>query len=126
MSLVVSVSSVGGTTWRFPVKLKVVEPKPDDVIKITGCEIGSSSMVSFDLYSTDEQEIRFTSGFLEGSDPEFQIEPAGGFLTAEGTRFTITYRPKIYGKRPTARLVINTSEKTVRNDFKTIRALLIF
>ena len=100
-------------------KLKVAEPEPDDVIKIPGCEIESSSMVSFDLYSTDEKEIRFTSGFLEGSDPEFQIEPAGGFLTLEGTRFTITYRPKIYGKRPAARLVINTSEKTVRYDFNT-------
>ena len=56
-TVVVSVSSVGSATWRFPVKLKVDEPPPDDVIKISGCEIGSISVVTFDLFApSDDKE----------------------------------------------------------------------
>ena len=114
-TILLSVSSATGATWRFPIKLVVVEPPPDDVIKISGCEIGSSSIVSFALCGPNG-DVSFTAGFLQGSDDAFEITPTSGTLLdsdKNGTEFTITYRPRVYGRSPKARLVISTSEKMV-------------
>jgi len=113
-TIVLSVSSATGATWRFPVKLAVVEPPPDDIIRISGCEIGSSSSVTFQLFGQNGS-VKFTAGFLKGSDSEFELSPTSGTLLESGTDFTVTYRPRIYGRQPKARLVISTSEKTVKN-----------
>ena len=116
-TIVLTVTSATGATWRFPIKLEVAEPPPDDIIKISGPEIGSASILSFDIFS-DSGEISFTAGFLQGSGAEFSVEPSQGTIKgAEGQRFTITYRPKTYGTTPKGRLVISSSDKTVNQCF---------
>ena len=62
-----------GAEWKFPIKLDVVEPKPDDVIRLPGCEIGQTSVVTFDLFSSDQNSIPFTAGLVTGSSPEFTV-----------------------------------------------------
>ena len=57
-------NSANGGTWKFPVRIIVDEPKPDDIIEISGCEIGSESIVYFDLISLEE--VSFSAGFLQG------------------------------------------------------------
>ena len=118
-TIILSVASATGATWRFPVKLAVAEPPADDVIRINGCEIGSSSVVSFQLFG-QTGDVQFTAGFLQGSDAEFELTPTSGTLLESGTNFTVTYRPRIYGRQPKARLVISTSEKTVIISYKLL------
>ena len=128
-----------GAEWKFPIKLDVIEPKPDDIIRLPGCEIGQTSVVTFDLFSSDQSSIPFTAGLVTGSSPEFtvsktlslcysyyvesvfqrhfKLEPSEGeLLPADegGTKFTITYSPQIYGKKCKARFMINTPQQTVR------------
>ena len=62
-----------GAEWKFPIKLDVVEPKPDDLIRLPGCEIGQTSVVTFDLFSSDQNSIPFTAGLVTGSSPEFTV-----------------------------------------------------
>ena len=112
----IRVTNQQGATWNFPVKLRVKDPKPDDIIKLPGCEIGDTSKVTFDLYSSEEKPIPFTAGLVAASSVEFKIEPKEGQLeTVEngGTQFTVSYSPTIYGKKCRGRLMINTPAQTV-------------
>uniref|UniRef100_A0A8U7MMM3 Cilia and flagella associated protein 47 n=1 Tax=Corvus moneduloides TaxID=1196302 RepID=A0A8U7MMM3_CORMO len=53
----------------------------------------------------------FTAHFLAGSDPDFLVMPQAGELLPEGTvgtHITVGYKPRMYGKKHTATLVIET------------------
>ena len=56
-------------------KLDVLKPKPDYIIGLPGCQIGQTSIVTFDLFSSDKNSIPFTAGLITGSSPEFTPEP---------------------------------------------------
>lgn len=54
----------------------------------------------------------FTAHFLAGSDPDFLVMPQAGELLPEGTvgtHITVGYKPRMYGKKHTATLVIEVS-----------------
>lgn len=54
----------------------------------------------------------FTAHFLAGSDPEFFVLPQAGELLPEGTvgtHITVGFKPRMYGKKHTATLVIQVS-----------------
>jgi len=51
----------------------------------------------------------FTAYFLAGSDPEFLVLPRAGELLPAGTvgtHITVGFKPRMYGKKHTATLVI--------------------
>lgn len=55
---------------------------------------------------------RFTAHFLAGSDPEFLVRPQAGELLPAGTVGThimVGFKPRMYGKKHTATLVIQVS-----------------
>lgn len=90
--------------------------RPDDIIKLPGCQIGEVSKVTFDLFSPEARSLPFTAGLVAASSPEFTIEPTQGQLeTADdgGTQFTVCYSPIVYGKKCRGRVVINTPTQTV-------------
>lgn len=54
----------------------------------------------------------FTAHFLAGSDPDFLVMPQAGELLPEGTvgtHITVGYKPRMYGRKHTATLVIEVS-----------------
>ncbi|XP_023779137.1 cilia- and flagella-associated protein 47-like [Cyanistes caeruleus] len=53
----------------------------------------------------------FTARFLAGSDPDFLVMPQAGELLPAGTvgtHITVGYKPRMYGRKHTATLVIET------------------
>ena len=87
--------------------------RPDDTIKLAGCEIGSSSRVTFDLVGFDFGP--FTARLQQSERGEFTVTPdRGETLDAiNGTTFTIDYAPVEYGRQCRARLIINTPQRAV-------------
>lgn len=54
----------------------------------------------------------FTARFLPGSDPEFLVLPQAGELLPAGTvgtHITVGFKPRMYGKKHTATLIIQVS-----------------
>jgi len=107
-SIIVAVSNAQGAQWSFPVKLRVDEPRPDDTIKLAGCEIGSSSRVTFDLVADGP----FTARLQQSERGEFSVTPERGELDpVNGTTFAVDYAPVEYGRQCRARLIINTPQR---------------
>ncbi|XP_063249073.1 cilia- and flagella-associated protein 47 isoform X2 [Prinia subflava] len=53
----------------------------------------------------------FTAHFVAGSDPDFLVMPQAGELLpagTEGTHISVGYKPRMYGRKQTATLVIET------------------
>ena len=123
---VLSISSAIGSTWvrkefltlinlieRFPLELRVSDPPADDEICVPGCKIGSRSVVRFRLFGDN---IAFSAKLLEHVEKEaplFEISPEEGVLTPDGLEFSITYTPRVFGEKASARLLVLTSDKTV-------------
>ena len=96
--------------------------RPDDTIKLAGCEIGSSSRVTFDLVGFDFGP--FTARLQQSERGEFTVTPdRGETLDAiNGTTFTIDYAPVEYGRQCRARLIINTPQRAVSESYYTCQA----
>ncbi|CBY14118.1 unnamed protein product [Oikopleura dioica] len=119
---VLSISSAIGSTWRFPLELRVSEPPADDEICIPGCKIGSRSVIRFRLFG---ENIAFSAKLLEQVEKKatlFVISPEEGVLTSDGMEFTITYTPRVFGEKASARLLVLTSDKTLTYDITTVPA----
>ena len=84
--------------------------RPDDTIKLAGCEIGSSSRVTFDLVADGP----FTARLQQSERGEFSVTPERGELDpVNGTTFSVDYAPVEYGRQCRARLIINTPQRAV-------------
>ena len=105
---------------RFPLELRVSDPPADDEICIPGCKIGSRSVVRFRLFG---ENIAFSAKLMENSEKEavlFEISPEEGILTPDGLEFSITYTPRVFGEKASARLLVLTSDKTVKTTLKRL------
>ncbi|XP_036083014.1 cilia- and flagella-associated protein 47 isoform X3 [Rousettus aegyptiacus] len=99
--------------WQFPIMLIATEPDVDDVINIEGAGLYKESVVDFTLTSRKRYAEPFTAYFLSGSDPEFFVKPQSGKLApfdSDGTVIIVGFKPRMYGKKYKARLVIETEE----------------
>ncbi|XP_072708577.1 cilia- and flagella-associated protein 47 [Ciconia boyciana] len=100
-----------GGVWKFPMLFIATEPEVDDVINIEGIGLKKESIVVFKLTSQTRTPEPFTAHFLAGSDPEFLVLPQAGELLPAGTvgtHITVGFKPRMYGKKHTATLVIQT------------------
>ncbi|XP_074672980.1 cilia- and flagella-associated protein 47 [Strix aluco] len=100
-----------GGVWKFPVRFIAMEPEVDDVINIEAVGLNKESIIGFKLASQTRYPEPFTAHFLEGSDPAFLVMPQTGELLPAGTvgtHITVGFKPRMYGKKHTATLVIQT------------------
>ncbi|XP_027494225.1 cilia- and flagella-associated protein 47 isoform X1 [Corapipo altera] len=100
-----------GGAWKFPLQFIATEPEVDDVINIEAVGLNKESVVGFKLTSQTSSPEPFTAHFLAGSDPDFLVMPQAGELLPAGTvgtHITVGYKPRMYGKKHTATLVIET------------------
>nr|XP_009915902.1 PREDICTED: putative uncharacterized protein CXorf30 homolog [Haliaeetus albicilla] len=100
-----------GGVWKFPMLFIATEPEVDDVINIEAVGLNKESIVGFKLTSQTRYPEPFTAHFLAGSDPEFLVLPQAGELLPAGTvgtHITVGFKPRMYGKKHTATLVIQT------------------
>ncbi|XP_074889637.1 cilia- and flagella-associated protein 47 [Buteo buteo] len=100
-----------GGVWKFPLLFIATEPEVDDVINIEAVGLNKESIVGFKLTSQTRYPEPFTAHFLAGSDPEFLVLPQAGELLPAGTvgtHITVGFKPRMYGKKHTATLVIQT------------------
>ncbi|XP_075347998.1 cilia- and flagella-associated protein 47 [Mycteria americana] len=100
-----------GGVWKFPMLFIATEPEVDDVINIEAVGLNKESIVGFKLTSQTRTPEPFTAHFLAGSDPEFLVLPQAGELLPAGTvgtHITVGFKPRMYGKKHTATLVIQT------------------
>ncbi|XP_008938388.1 PREDICTED: putative uncharacterized protein CXorf30 homolog, partial [Merops nubicus] len=109
VSLVVQCPAAG--VWKFPMLFTATEPEVDDVISIEAVGLNKESLVGFKLTSQTRHPEPFTAHFLAGSDPEFLVLPQAGELLpagTAGTHITVGFKPRMYGKKHKATLVIQT------------------
>ena len=88
------------------------EPLPDDKIHLIA-PVNGSDVVKFRLSNRFLGLSNFTARFAPGSSSHFRITPSAGVLApygSQGTEFTITFQPKVYGTRELANLVIETDD----------------
>ncbi|XP_021263655.1 cilia- and flagella-associated protein 47 isoform X2 [Numida meleagris] len=100
-----------GGIWKFPLLFIATEPEVDDVINIEAIGLNKESVVDFKLTSQTRYPEPFTAYFLAGSDPDFVVLPQAGDLLPEGTvgtHITVGFKPRMYGKKHKATLVIET------------------
>ncbi|XP_035189456.1 cilia- and flagella-associated protein 47 [Oxyura jamaicensis] len=100
-----------GGIWKFPMLFIATEPEVDDVINIEGIGLNKESIVDFKLTSQTRYPEPFTAYFLAGSDPDFVVLPQAGELLpvgTVGTHITVGFKPRMYGKKHKATLVIQT------------------
>jgi len=75
--------------------------------------MNKKSSVSFHLTNHADEETAFTAMLLPESQSSFAVRPTSGVLKrygSEGTKFQIDFKPTEYGKKYTARLIIETDE----------------
>ncbi|XP_051283893.1 cilia- and flagella-associated protein 47-like isoform X2 [Dicentrarchus labrax] len=111
-SALLSVQSVSGGIWEYPVTLIATEPQVDDVIITEATELGKTSAVGFRLTSTTRRPEPFTAAFLPGSSSEFTVTPASGMLPpvgSAGALITVSFTPTMYSKHR-ARLTIQAAD----------------
>ncbi|XP_040516248.1 cilia- and flagella-associated protein 47 isoform X2 [Gallus gallus] len=100
-----------GGIWKFPLLFIATEPEVDDVINIEAIGLNKESIVDFKLTSQTRYPEPFTAYFRAGSDPDFVVLPQAGELLpvgTVGTHITVGFKPRIYGKKHKATLVIQT------------------
>ncbi|XP_072195940.1 cilia- and flagella-associated protein 47 [Excalfactoria chinensis] len=100
-----------GGIWKFPLLFIATEPEVDDVINIEAIGLNKESVVDFKLTSQTRYPEPFTAYFLAGSDPDFVVLPQTGELLpvgTVGTHITVGFKPRMYGKKHKATLVIQT------------------
>ncbi|XP_054484324.2 cilia- and flagella-associated protein 47 [Agelaius phoeniceus] len=105
------IQCTAGGLWKFPLVFIATEPEVDDVINIEAVGLNKESIVGFKLTSQTRHPEPFTAHFLAGSDPDFLVMPQAGELLPEGTvgtHITVGYKPRMYGRKHTATLVIET------------------
>ncbi|XP_058684715.1 cilia- and flagella-associated protein 47-like, partial [Poecile atricapillus] len=105
----VVIQCTAGGLWKFPLVFIATEPEVDDVINIEAVGLNKESIVGFKLTSQTRYPEPFTAHFLAGSDPDFLVMPQAGELLPAGTvgtHITVGYKPRMYGRRHTATLVI--------------------
>ncbi|XP_010189112.1 PREDICTED: putative uncharacterized protein CXorf30 homolog, partial [Mesitornis unicolor] len=105
------VQSTTGGVWKFPMLFIAMEPEVDDVINIEAVGLNKESIVGFKLTSQTSYPEPFTACFLAGSDPDFSVLPQTGELLPAGTvgtHITVGFKPRMYGKKHKATLVIQT------------------
>ncbi|XP_052530326.1 cilia- and flagella-associated protein 47 [Tympanuchus pallidicinctus] len=108
-TLVVQCTARG--VWKFPLLFIATEPEVDDVINIEAIGLNKESVVDFKLTSQTRYPESFTAYFLAGSDPDFVVLPQAGELLpvgTVGTHITVGFKPRMYGKKHKAILVIQT------------------
>ncbi|XP_068773049.1 cilia- and flagella-associated protein 47 isoform X2 [Struthio camelus] len=101
-----------GGIWKFPILFIAMEPEVDDVINIEAAGLNKETIVGFKLTSQTRYPVPFTAYFLAGSDPEFVVLPQAGELLpvgTVGTHITVGFKPRMYGKKHRAILVIQTT-----------------
>lgn len=67
--------------------------------------------MSFRLTNRVEEIANFKAYFTPDSNPEFTVEPISGLLEPhgkKGTEFKVGFKPKEYGIRKEAKLIIET------------------
>lgn len=67
--------------------------------------------MQFKLTNRVEEFVNFKAYFTAESNNEFSVEPTNGMLEPfgkNGTEFKVGFRPKEYGKRKEAKLIIET------------------
>ncbi|XP_074785727.1 cilia- and flagella-associated protein 47 [Athene noctua] len=100
-----------GGVWKFPMRFIAMEPEVDDVINIEAVGLNKESVIGFKLTSQTRYPEPFTAHFLAGSDAAFLVMPQAGELLPAGTvgtHITVGFKPRMYGKKHTATLVIQT------------------
>ena len=110
VSLVLDCKGVG--RWRAQMEIESSEPLPDDKIHLIA-PVNGSDVVKFRLSNRFLGLSNFTARFAPGSSSHFRITPSAGVLApygSQGTEFTITFQPKVYGTRELANLVIETDD----------------
>eukprot|EP01034_Spumella_vulgaris_P029495 gene29495-36557_t len=98
--------------WRVNVDLEATEPEPDDRIKLCAA-VGAQDKVAFKLNNRFLGFSNFQAYFTAKSSPHFSVSPSTGVLApygAEGTPFTVTFSPKVYGNIEIGTLVILTED----------------
>lgn len=104
-----NVTGALGGLWKFPVRFVATDPPVDDVIKVEASGLGKMSTVGFKLHSQTKCSVAFHAYFEEGSDPELTVSPSMGELqpqSMEGTLFTISFNPYVYGKLYKGKLIV--------------------
>ncbi|CAD8050766.1 unnamed protein product [Paramecium sonneborni] len=110
LSTELQVKVESGGLWRFKLQVNALEPQIDDIIVITS-EINLLTKVSFRLTNRIEEIANFKAYFTPDSNPEFSVEPLTGLLEPhgkKGTEFKLGFKPKEYGIRKEAKLIIET------------------
>merc|ERR1739838_80811 len=106
-----TVTSVTGGTWTFPLVIAASEPPPDDVIAIEAVQLMKPSTVAFKLHSQAGHPTPYEAYFVESSDADFSVEPATGELLpkgTEGSQIKVSFTPKMYGCKYSALLIVKT------------------
>ncbi|XP_028902353.1 cilia- and flagella-associated protein 47 isoform X2 [Ornithorhynchus anatinus] len=101
-----------GGVWNFPLTLVATAPDVDDVINIEAVGLFKEAVVGFRLTSQTRCPEPFSAFFLPGSAPEFSVVPRDGELLpldTAGTWIRVGFSPKMYGRKHTATLVIQTA-----------------
>lgn len=84
----------------------------DDII-VMESEINKVNKVSFRLTNRFEEFAQFKAYFTPQSNNEFTVEPLVGMLEPfgkKGTEFKVAFKPREYGKRKEAKLIIETDQ----------------
>ncbi|KAJ8400757.1 hypothetical protein AAFF_G00391110 [Aldrovandia affinis] len=108
-----SVQSITGGLWKFPLLFISTEQLLEDVINIEAAGLNKTSGMTFRLTSPSRCPEPFTARFLPGSAPDFQVFPHSGELHPRGvpgTLFTVNFTPRMYSRRHRATLVIRTAD----------------
>jgi len=99
--------------WKAEVELDATEPPPDDIIKLVAA-VGTADKISFRLTNRFLGYSPFQAYFTAQSSPHFSVSPGTGVLapfgSSEGTQFIVTFKPREYGTRERAFLIISTEE----------------
>jgi hypothetical protein len=92
--------------WKFPLKIMIFPPIPDDIIVVQG-KPGKISSISFNIQNKFQTELEFHAYFYKGSADEVSIRPSQGvFGKSESKKFTLRFQPKLNAKSTTCILII--------------------
>lgn len=106
--------------WVFPLLLRADPPQPCDTY-IMECALNSTASLRPFVHDIFPRREQFRAYIMKGGSAEFSVNPSDGFISpTEQTKFslkmtelplTVYFRPRQYGKRMDATLIIDTRER---------------
>lgn len=109
--LVATVEDCGGE-WLYELVHNAAAPEPDDTLVLRAA-IGRTATLQLALNNQLHVYTPFRAWLTVDSAPEFNVTPMSGMLapvTEEGSVFTVSYRPKEYGRPAKGVLVVETAD----------------